>query len=183
MNYIRHSLHNFSPTILLLVPILSMESPAPLTAEQLQEVNQEILECARYGDDDDLREMLRLGGDVNFKDGGGNTALHKGALGASKGRRFVTVLLCYCVTVSLCHCVTVLLCYCYCFVMCTTTVSLCHSVTVLLCYCVTVLLCYCVTVLLCYCVTVLLCYCVTVLLYICFIISLLCHCIACLVLS
>ena len=88
-----------------------MESPAPLTAEQLQEVNQEILECARYGDDDDLREMLRLGGDVNFKDGGGNTALHKGALGASKGRRFVTVLLCYCVTVSLCHCVTVFLCY------------------------------------------------------------------------
>jgi hypothetical protein len=165
MNYIRHSLHNFSPTILLLVPILSMESPAPLTAEQLQEVNQEILECARYGDDDDLREMLRLGGDVNFKDGGGNTALHKGALGASKGRRFVTVSLCYCVTVSLCYCVTVLLCCCVTVLLChCVTVLLCHCVAVLLCYCVTVLLCYCVTVLLCYCVTVSLCYCVTVLL-------------------
>lgn len=49
-----------------------------LSTEQQLEIDQEILECARYGDDDDLRNLLQAGGNVNFKDGGGNTALHKG---------------------------------------------------------------------------------------------------------
>jgi ankyrin repeat protein len=51
---------------------------ANISAEQQLEIDQEILECARYGDDDDLRDLLKAGGNVNFKDGGGNTALHKG---------------------------------------------------------------------------------------------------------
>lgn len=50
-----------------------------LSVEQQLEIDQEILECARYGDDDDLRDLLKAGGNVNFKDGGGNTALHKAA--------------------------------------------------------------------------------------------------------
>ena len=49
-----------------------------LTPEQLLEINQEILECARYGEEDELREYLIAGGNVNHKDEGGNTALHKG---------------------------------------------------------------------------------------------------------
>ena len=49
-----------------------------LSTEEQLEIDQEILECARYGDDDDLRDLLQAGGNVNFKDGGGNTALHKG---------------------------------------------------------------------------------------------------------
>ena len=39
----------------------------------------EMLECARFGDLDDLRELLALGCDANFCDAGGSTALHKAA--------------------------------------------------------------------------------------------------------
>ena len=49
-----------------------------LTAEQQLEIDREVLECARYGEEDELREMLVAGGNVNYKDAGGNTALHKG---------------------------------------------------------------------------------------------------------
>jgi ankyrin repeat protein len=51
---------------------------ATLSVEDKLAIDLEILECARYGDDDDLRDLLVAGGNVNFKDGGGNTALHKG---------------------------------------------------------------------------------------------------------
>ncbi len=43
----------------------------------LEEINREILECARYGEDEDLRALLNSGGDVNYADSGGNTALHR----------------------------------------------------------------------------------------------------------
>ena len=44
----------------------------------IDEINNEILECARYGEDDDLRMLLSAGGNVNHIDVDGNTALHKG---------------------------------------------------------------------------------------------------------
>ena len=43
------------------------------------EMNQEVLECARYGEDDDLKAMLEAGADANFADVGGSTGLHKAA--------------------------------------------------------------------------------------------------------
>ncbi len=45
----------------------------------LAEINAEILECARYGESEDLKVLLEHNGDVNFADEGGNTALHKAA--------------------------------------------------------------------------------------------------------
>lgn len=46
----------------------------------MEEVNSELLECARYGEDDDLRMLLgQYHGDVNHRDAGGNTALHRAA--------------------------------------------------------------------------------------------------------
>lgn len=41
------------------------------------DLNNEVLECARYGEDEDLIKILEAGGDVNFRDYGGSTALHK----------------------------------------------------------------------------------------------------------
>ena len=43
------------------------------------EMNMEVLECARYGEDDDLRALLQAGADVNYADEGGSSALHKAA--------------------------------------------------------------------------------------------------------
>ena len=37
----------------------------------------ELLECARYGEDDELRELLTAGVPVDYKDDSGNTALHR----------------------------------------------------------------------------------------------------------
>eukprot|EP01031_Cornospumella_fuschlensis_P039944 gene39944-48649_t len=48
----------------------------PLTPEELQ---YELLECARYGEDDDLRAILQANIPVNFQDENGNTALHRAA--------------------------------------------------------------------------------------------------------
>jgi hypothetical protein len=36
-----------------------------------------VLECARYGEDEDLYSYLKAGADVNFTDDSGNTCLHK----------------------------------------------------------------------------------------------------------
>jgi hypothetical protein len=36
------------------------------------------LECARYGEHEELAEFLRQGGDPNYADANGTTALHKG---------------------------------------------------------------------------------------------------------
>ena len=43
----------------------------------IDEINTEILECARYGEYDELRDFIKLGGDCNHTDNNGNTALHK----------------------------------------------------------------------------------------------------------
>ena len=45
----------------------------------IAEMNAEILECARYGEDEGLRALLTEGADVNFSDESGNTALHMAA--------------------------------------------------------------------------------------------------------
>ena len=47
--------------------------------DSLEDINKEILECARYGEDLDLRVLIGAGGDVNYQDGAGNTALHRAA--------------------------------------------------------------------------------------------------------
>jgi ankyrin repeat protein len=51
----------------------------------LNEMNNEILECARYGEDDDLRALLVAGADVNFADDSGNTSLHRAAANGEVG--------------------------------------------------------------------------------------------------
>ena len=43
----------------------------------VDEINLEILECARYGEHEELRAYVNQGGDVNWCDINGNTALHK----------------------------------------------------------------------------------------------------------
>jgi ankyrin repeat protein len=45
----------------------------------MEEMNQEVLECARYGEEEDLRALLNAGADVNFADVGGSSAMHKAA--------------------------------------------------------------------------------------------------------
>lgn len=44
----------------------------------LDEASVEFLECARYGEAEDLLACLAFGVDVNYKDPAGNTALHRG---------------------------------------------------------------------------------------------------------
>lgn len=51
----------------------------------LEEMNAEVLECARYGEEDDLRALLTAGADVNHVDVGGSTALHKAAANGEEG--------------------------------------------------------------------------------------------------
>lgn len=45
----------------------------------LASMNAEILECARYGEHEELEEFLKAGAEVNFMDAQGNTAMHKAA--------------------------------------------------------------------------------------------------------
>lgn len=42
-------------------------------------MDAEVIECARYGDEDDLRALLTDGADVNSTDEGGSTAMHMAA--------------------------------------------------------------------------------------------------------
>lgn len=52
----------------------------------MEENNMELLECARYGEDEDLKILLEEHGcDVNFTDGSGNTALHRAAANGEAG--------------------------------------------------------------------------------------------------
>jgi len=45
----------------------------------MAEYNQEVLECSRYGEHEELKELFAAGADVNFTDSAGNTGLHKAA--------------------------------------------------------------------------------------------------------
>lgn len=45
----------------------------------LEEMNTEVLECARYGEHEELRDLIVAGADVNYCDDGGSNALHKAA--------------------------------------------------------------------------------------------------------
>lgn len=45
----------------------------------LDEMNAEVLECARYGEPEDLLALLQAGANVNHRDSSGSTALHKAA--------------------------------------------------------------------------------------------------------
>lgn len=59
-------------------PAAAAAAPAAAEAVELTEEDRlELLECARYGELEDMLELLRLGVDVNFADQGGNTAVHK----------------------------------------------------------------------------------------------------------
>jgi ankyrin repeat protein len=51
------------------------ESSSAVTPEDLEDM----IDCAQFGETDDLRTLLAMGCDVNYKDAGGNTALHKAA--------------------------------------------------------------------------------------------------------
>ncbi len=61
---------------------VSERSPSqpPSAASYTQDDCTELLECARYGEEDDIetmRALLQQGVPINFADDGGNTALHK----------------------------------------------------------------------------------------------------------
>ncbi len=45
-----------------------------------EEANNEVLECARYNEPEDLLLLLQQGAHVDHQDKDGNTALHKGAV-------------------------------------------------------------------------------------------------------
>lgn len=64
----------------------------------VDEINSEILECARYGEDEELLKYITHGGDVNACDHNGNSALHKAGFNdqLSKSQK----LSCYMLTVS-----------------------------------------------------------------------------------
>jgi ankyrin repeat protein len=49
------------------------------------EMNIEVLECARYGEEEDLLALLNAGADVNYVDDSGNTALHRAAANGEVG--------------------------------------------------------------------------------------------------
>lgn len=44
-----------------------------------EELREELLECARYGEEEDLRAILESGVDANYQDENGNTAMHRAA--------------------------------------------------------------------------------------------------------
>lgn len=48
-------------------------------------MNMEVLECARYGEDDDLKALLEAGADANYADESGSTGLHKAAANGQEG--------------------------------------------------------------------------------------------------
>lgn len=45
----------------------------------------EVLECARYGEDEDLKALLDAGADANYADASGSTGLHKAAANGQVG--------------------------------------------------------------------------------------------------
>lgn len=68
--------HTASLSLVSLAKRMDEANSEPLTPEELQ---LELLECARYGEEEDLRTILGAGIPVNFQDENGNTALHRAA--------------------------------------------------------------------------------------------------------
>ena len=63
-------------------------APAPVAARTgpvAAEDSWELLECARYGEEEELQQLLDAGVPVDFADDGGNTALHKAAANGHAG--------------------------------------------------------------------------------------------------
>lgn len=51
----------------------------------MEDLPEELLECARYGEDDDLKAILTAGIDANYQDDTGTTALHRAAANGHVG--------------------------------------------------------------------------------------------------
>ena len=60
-------------------------APAAGAPPSAQEDGLELLECARYGEDDDLQAMLDRGVPADFTDDNGSTALHKASANGHVG--------------------------------------------------------------------------------------------------
>lgn len=60
-------------------PVDENENEGELQEFTQEEMDEELLQCARYGDIDDLKTLLEAGASVNHKDDMGNSALHKAA--------------------------------------------------------------------------------------------------------
>lgn len=73
-----------------------MSSPS---VPSMEEASDFFLDCARYGDVEDLLSCIAFGVDINFKDASGNTALHKGVENLQVLRLFTN----YCCTFNSCR--------------------------------------------------------------------------------
>lgn len=58
---------------------------AAFSVEDMEAMNYEVLECARYGEDEDLLQLLSDGANVNHCDENGNSALHRSAANGHLG--------------------------------------------------------------------------------------------------
>ena len=61
-----------------LAPVVARTAP-------VEEDSWELLECARYGEEEEMQQLLDAGVPVDFADDGGNTALHKAAANGHAG--------------------------------------------------------------------------------------------------
>lgn len=66
-------------------PAPAAEPLAPLSGPLTEEDSIELLECARYGEVEELQQLLDAGVPVDFVDDGGNAALHKASANGHLG--------------------------------------------------------------------------------------------------
>ena len=60
-------------------------APEGAATEPSEDDCLELLECARYGEDEELRDLLRVGVPVDYQDDSGNTALHRASANGHVG--------------------------------------------------------------------------------------------------